>query len=174
MTIPETKVKTLRWYILRTLLRKEISRHLANSGGLILAGLLIVVALLSSIFGKTTNGMESGNLTASVHNCFIEYWQDDPWIKHLEAHVPDDLHGALRFRHVNRAITEKETLVYPPGTGAIRTSPQRKPGRTAALLGLALAAQRRGKRPSAVRELVLERIVRLFPRTSRPVIGRER
>jgi hypothetical protein len=128
MTIPETKAKTLRWYILRTLLRKEISRHLANRGGLILAGLLVVVALLSSIFGKTTNGMESGNLTASVHNCYIEYWQDDPWIKHLEAHVPDELRGSMRFRHVDRAITVNETLVYPPGTGAIQIRPNGNQG----------------------------------------------
>jgi len=124
MTIPETKVKTLRWYILRTLLRKEVGRHLANRGGLILAGLLVVIALLSSLFGKTTGGIETGNLTAGVHNCFVEYWQDDPWIKHLEANVPAELRGSLRFRHLDRTINDQETLVYPPGTGAIQIRPK--------------------------------------------------
>ena len=123
MLPPETKAKTLRWFILRTLLEKEISRHLANRGGLILAGLLIVVALLSSQFGQNTKGMDSGNLTPSVHNCFVDYWQNDAWIKHLESHVPDELRGSLRFRQVPRVMGDHEQLVYPPGTGAIQIRP---------------------------------------------------
>jgi hypothetical protein len=121
-----TRSKTLRWFILRTLLQKEIHRHLANRGGLILAGLLIVVALLSSVFGKQTSGIETGNLAAGVQNCFVDYWQEDPWIKHLEDHVPEELRGSVRFRIVGRAMNDQEQLVYPPGTGAIQIRPQGK------------------------------------------------
>ena len=123
MLPPETKAKTLRWFILRTLLKKEISRHLANRGGLILAGLLIVVALLSSQFGQNTKGIDSGKLTAGVHNCFVDYWQKDAWVKHLEENVPDELRGSLLFRQVPRAMADHEQLVYPAGTGAIQIRP---------------------------------------------------
>jgi ABC-2 type transporter len=123
MLPPESKTKTLRWFILRTLLKKEISRHLANRGGLILAGLLIVVALLSSQFGQNTKGIDSGNLTANVHNCFVDYWQKDAWVEHLEENVPDELRSSLRFRQVPRAMADHEQLVYPPGTGAIQIRP---------------------------------------------------
>ena len=123
MLPPETKAKTLRWFILRTLLKKEISRHLANRGGLILAGLLIVVALLSSQFGQNTKGIETGNLTASVHNCFVDYWQKDAWVKHLEENVPTELSGSLRFRQITRTMGDNEQIVYPPGTGAIQIRP---------------------------------------------------
>ncbi len=121
-----TRSKALRWFILRTLLKKEIDRHLANRGGLVLAGLLIVVALLSSVFGKQTGGMESGSLGASVSNCFVDYWQEDPWIKHLESHIPDELQGHVRFRPIDRAVGDHEQLIYPPGTGAIQIRPQGK------------------------------------------------
>ncbi len=121
-----TKNRQLRWFILRTLLKKEIDRHLANRGGLVLAGLLIVIALLSSVFGKQTKGIETGNLTVGVNNCFIDYWQPDPFIKHLEAHVPDEMRGSLRFRLIGRAMGDHEQLVYPPGTGAIQIRPQAK------------------------------------------------
>jgi hypothetical protein len=118
--------KTIRWFILRALLEKEIDRHLANRGGLVLAGLLIVVALMSSVFGKQTSGVESGNLSNSVHNCFVDYWHADPWVRHLQANVPDDLKNHIRFRSIQREMSDQEQLIYPPGTGAIQIRPQEK------------------------------------------------
>jgi hypothetical protein len=42
----------LRWHVLRTLLHKEVLRHLANRGGIVLVLLLIVASLLLSFFGN--------------------------------------------------------------------------------------------------------------------------
>ncbi len=43
----------MRWYIIRILLQKEFHRHLADRGSLALALLLVVAALLLSLFGKS-------------------------------------------------------------------------------------------------------------------------
>jgi hypothetical protein len=120
------RLKVLRWFVLRTLLEKEIDRHLANRGGLVLAGLLIAVALLSSVFGKQTNDIETGSLAIGVHNCFVDYWQDDPWISNLAANVPDELRGHVHFRLIRRTPGDPEQLAYPPGAGAIQIRPQGK------------------------------------------------
>ena len=42
---PAARTPWLRWHILKTLLRKEVLRHLANRGGILLVVLLLVLAL---------------------------------------------------------------------------------------------------------------------------------
>jgi hypothetical protein len=115
----------MRWYILRTLLHKEIRRHLANRGGIALAGLLVVAALLVSFFGNNTE--QSGNPLASVHRCYLDYAREDDWIRHLRGNVPDELRGQVKFRNVAELGSEGELLTYPPGSGAIQIRTQTTP-----------------------------------------------
>jgi ABC-type multidrug transport system permease subunit len=114
-------IPRLRWPILRTLLHKEVLRHLANRGGLALALLLVVAALLLSLF---RNGDKpSDGLSAAVHHCFIDFWEDSPWLQHMRQHVPPDLRSQVQFRHASRAPTQGGNLVYPSGAGAIQIRP---------------------------------------------------
>jgi hypothetical protein len=108
----------MRWHILRTLLGKEILRQIANRGALALAALLVVAALLMSLFGKEEASATS--LTGGVDYCFLDYWQEDPWIDHLRRNVPDKMRSQIKFRPVTIVPTSGETIVYPPGTGAIQ------------------------------------------------------
>lgn len=113
----------MRWRILRTLLHKELLRHLANRGGIVLMLLLIVAALMLSLFG---NGEGSAApFTAGVHRCYVDYWQDGPLVKHLRRHLPADLEASVRFRSVQEASTGRDgTLYYPQSTGAIQLRPR--------------------------------------------------
>jgi len=43
----------MRFYIVRALLKKELRRHVANRGGIALALLMIVAAVLLSVFNPT-------------------------------------------------------------------------------------------------------------------------
>ena len=52
----------MRWHILRTLLHKEVLRHLANRGGLVLLLLLVVASMLLSFFGVSDT--PGGGLTS--------------------------------------------------------------------------------------------------------------
>jgi hypothetical protein len=108
----------LRRHILRTLLYKELLSHLANRGGLALALLLVVAALLTSLFGK--NSPQPGNLVGGVQRCFVDYWEPGPWIDHLQTTVPTDLRPRIVFRFVPHELPEDRQLVYPPGSGAIQ------------------------------------------------------
>jgi hypothetical protein len=104
----------MRWYILRTLVQKEAHRHLAHRGGLALAaGLVLAPLLLAPVVspGASAGGAEC---------CFIDYWQDGPWIAHLRRNVPPELEGRVRFRPVAEVPTEGDVIVYPPGAGAIQ------------------------------------------------------
>jgi hypothetical protein len=109
----------MRWSIIRTLLHKEVLRQLANRGGIALAALLVVASLLLSLFRK--EGGPPGSLMGGVDSCFLDYWQEDPWIEHLRRHVPENLAGQLTFRNVS--WVGDETLTYPPGSGAIQVRP---------------------------------------------------
>jgi hypothetical protein len=108
----------MRWHILRTLLGKEIQRQLANRGALALAGLMVAAAFLMSMFGKEEGGASS--LTGGVDCCFVDYWQDDPWIDYLRQSVPVNMRGQVKFRPVGSIATSGGSIVYPPGTGAIQ------------------------------------------------------
>ncbi len=117
----------MRWYIIRTLLHKEFLRHLANRGGIALVLLLVVAALLLSAFG----GGESQAVSAvgGVKRCYIEYWQDDPWIDHLQAHLPPELEDRVRFRMGQSARTDGQgSIVYEQNAGGIQLRPQRDGG----------------------------------------------
>src|SRR5262245_29534054 len=92
----------LRWYIVRTLLYKEVHRQLANKGGLVLAALLVVAALLMSLFHR--EGEAPGILAGGVEHCFVDYWEDDDWVQHLKGHVPPELKRRVRFRPVSEAV----------------------------------------------------------------------
>ncbi len=108
----------MRWYIIRILLHKECLRHLADRGSLGLALLLVVAALLLSLFGK--RGGEPTALVSGVQYCFVDYWGNDPWVEHLRANVPDDLRRQIKFRALSELAFHGDAIVYPPGAGAIQ------------------------------------------------------
>lgn len=114
-------IPRLRWSILRTLLHKEALRHLANRGGIALALLLVVAALLLSMFRRSDAPAES--LLAGVQHCFVDFWEDGPWVRHLRAHVPVELRGQIQFRAAADASTLQGRIVYPAGAGAIQIRP---------------------------------------------------
>ncbi len=108
----------MRWYILRTLLHKEVLRHLANRGGIVLAALLVVASMLLPLFGQDegpANGFAGG-----TQHCFVDYWEDGPWIEHLRQSLPAGLRPHVRFRPISQVVTLNQTLVYPPAAGAIQ------------------------------------------------------
>jgi hypothetical protein len=110
-----------RWHILRTLLHKELLRHLANHGGLALVLLLVVASLLLSVSG---GGTPAAGLTGGVGRCYVDFWEDGPLVRHLRGHVPDDFKERIVFRPAAAATTDdRGTLVYSQGTGAIQLRP---------------------------------------------------
>lgn len=111
----------MRWHIIRTLLWKEVLRQLANRGGIVLAALLVVAALLMSHFAK--EGGQAGVLSGGLERCYIDHWRDDAWVKHLRAHVPPEFQRQIQFRHVKAEIAGDQTITYPVGTAAIQMRP---------------------------------------------------
>jgi hypothetical protein len=112
----------MRWRILRTLLHKEVLRHLANRGGIALVLLLIVAALLLSCFGVPD--ASGGGLAPGVRLCYVDYWLPSPLVTHLRNHLPAELADHIRFRPVQQAATDAHgTIVYPQGTAAIQIRP---------------------------------------------------
>jgi hypothetical protein len=111
----------MRWRILRTLLHKEVLRHLANRGGIVLVLLLIVASMLLSFFGGPDG---PGGLAPGVQRCYVDYWERSPLVAHLAHHLPQELADRVEFRPADRAPTDKQgTLVYPQGAGAIQIRP---------------------------------------------------
>jgi hypothetical protein len=110
----------MRWYVLRTLLHKELLRHLANRGGIALVLLLIVASMLLSFF-HPAQGL-AGGLAPGAQRCFVDYWQDGPFIEHLRRNKPEELSQQLIFRDVRRVVRtdEQGRIVYPQNTGAIQ------------------------------------------------------
>jgi hypothetical protein len=107
-----------RWSILRTLLKKEALRHVANRGGIVLAFLLVVAALLLTMFRRGETTTES--LSSGVQYCFVDYWEDSQWLTHLRTHVPPELRDQMQFRPGDRVPTHDGIIVYPTGSGAIQ------------------------------------------------------
>lgn len=107
----------MRWYIVRILWHKELLRQLADRGSLGLILLLVVAALLLSVFGKR-DGDPSGFL-GSVQQCQVDYWKHDAWVEHLSRNVPAELKRQVKFRSC-AALPEHLLLTYPPGTGSIQ------------------------------------------------------
>ncbi len=118
----------MRWYILRTLLLKELRRHLANRGGIVLALLLICMAIMLSVFGKQTTGLGS---SSSAGPYVIDYWNDDPWIEYLRAHVPDEWRrtGTLVIRNVETAPTRNGIIAYDKIAAVIQIRPRQDGGK---------------------------------------------
>lgn len=110
----------MRWYILRTLLHKELLRHLANRGGIVLVLLLVVASMLLSFFHPAQG--QAGGLAPGVQRCYVDYWQDGPFIEHLRRNKPDDLSSQIFVRDARRAsrIDDQGQIVYPQNTGAIQ------------------------------------------------------
>jgi ABC-2 family transporter len=117
----------MRWYILRTLLHKEVLRQLANRGGMALALLLVVVTLLLTFSGD--HGGTTDVLHGGVANCFVDYWQDDPWVEYLRANVPPELQNRVHFRYAGEVMTEGKEIVYPVATAAIQLRSSGAPGK---------------------------------------------
>jgi ABC-2 family transporter len=108
----------MRWHIVRTLFWKEVQRQLANRGSLALAALLVVASLLLTLFNR--GGGPGGALSGGVEYCFIDYWRDDDWVRHLHRSVPPEFEGRIKFRDVNQIAGPDTLLTYPPGSGAIQ------------------------------------------------------
>jgi hypothetical protein len=121
----------MRLYILRALLLKEIHRHLANRGGLALGLLLVVAALLLSVFNPGAGGADAGGggLVDGVHRCVIHYDLEDDFVADLRASVPPDLRPQVAFEHI-RSRNADGLVTYPPGTGAIQIRRHVVDGRT--------------------------------------------
>ena len=120
----------MRWTILRALFVKEVRRHLANRGGIALALLLVVAALLLTVFNpaKVDAGAEGGDLIGGVHHCYIEYAARTPLIDALERRVPANLDAQVVFSKVppERLMAAMD---YAPGTAAIRVVERTVEGR---------------------------------------------
>jgi ABC-type Na+ efflux pump permease subunit len=117
----------MRWHILRTLLHKEVLRHLANRGGLVLVLLLVVASMLLSFFGNG-EGPAAG-LGSGVRLCYVDYCEEVPLIQHLRRNVPPDLTDHVKFRPLRQAPTDaRGYIVYPQNTGAIQLRPANNPG----------------------------------------------
>src|SRR5262245_5593145 len=108
----------MRWYILRTLLYKELLRHVANRGGIALGLLLVVAALLLSFVGKKDNA--TGGLVGGVQRCFIDYDENNTWVEHLRRNVPPELKSQIEFRSTPDTFARGATITYPPNTGGIQ------------------------------------------------------
>jgi branched-subunit amino acid transport protein len=108
----------MRWHIIRVLVHKEILRQAANRGGIALAALLVVAALLLTFFSKHDG--QPGVLYGGVETCFVDYWEEDGWVRHLRGTVPSEFVGRIQFRHVSEARKSGGLLVYAPLTGAIQ------------------------------------------------------
>ncbi len=109
----------MRWYIIRALLKKELRRHVANRGGIVLAVLMIVAAVLLSVFNPTTvdSGTAGGDLVGGIHHCYIE--TNPGFDNSLKDRVPPALKAQILFRRlspesVNGLVSDA------PGTCVIR------------------------------------------------------
>jgi hypothetical protein len=111
----------MRFYILRALLAKELNRHLLNRGGLALAALLVVSAVMLSYFnpGAGAGGTGGGPLVGGVHHCYVEFAEDTPFIDALDARLPADLRPHVVFR-LRRPADVDGTITYEPGAAAIQ------------------------------------------------------
>ncbi len=118
----------MRWYILKTLLKKEFARHLANRGGIALAFLLVAAAVLLSVFAPRETAAAGTSMVGGVHHCYIDFDRATPLVKHLQANVPPELKAQVVFREIppDRIGTLIESQ---PGTGSIQLTTKHEPGK---------------------------------------------
>lgn len=113
----------MRWHVLRTLLHKEISRHLAERGALFLSALMVALALLIALFGKDEAQM--GHFVAGLKVCYVDCWQADAWSEHLRARRPAGL--IVKFRAAaNLQKDEHGHILYPQSAAGVEV--RRLPG----------------------------------------------
>lgn len=113
----------MRWHILRTLIHKEMLRLAADRGIILLGIVLVCMALLLSLFGKS--GPEGLGFGPGYGKCYVDYWEDGPWVEHLRHNVPDDWRQEKRiaFRHASAARLDSQgRIIYPQGYAAIQIS----------------------------------------------------
>jgi hypothetical protein len=112
----------MRWPILKTLLHKELLRHLANRGGIVLVLLLVVFALLLSLFGGPQ--ASGGAIAAGVQRCYVDHAAAGPLVEHLRRHLPEERKDQVKFRRLEDVPTNAEgVIVYAQSTGAIQLRP---------------------------------------------------
>jgi hypothetical protein len=109
----------MRWYIIRALLIKEWQRHLANRGGIALGILLVVTAVLLSVFSPQESAAGTG-MVGGIHHCYVEFDVPTQLIKHLEENVPPELAEQLEFRQLRNPDQVNDLIVYQTGTGALQ------------------------------------------------------
>jgi len=119
----------MRFRILRALFMKEVRRHVANRGGIALAALLVVAALLLSVFNPTTpaggeNATGGGELVDGVHTCYIEYQSNTQFVQALQKRVPPGLKVGFR-KHTPDSVTAVTS--DSPGTGIINIVEKHSP-----------------------------------------------
>lgn len=110
----------MHWYILRTLLLKELLRQLKNRGGITMALVIVAAAVMASVFGSGFTVPQPG--AASM--CVIDHWGDEGWVAHLRKNVPRELEGRVRFRSL---VGFQGTITYPPGAAGIQLRPTGEP-----------------------------------------------
>lgn len=110
----------MRWYIIRTLLHKELQRNLANRGGIALAGLLVVAAMLLSFFNR--GEAQPGGVLGGVQRCYLDYAQDDDLIRYLRDRVPPEWRDQKRLvlRPLEKVPVRDGIFVYDQNAGAIQ------------------------------------------------------
>jgi hypothetical protein len=106
----------MRSHILIALLRHEACRRLTHRGGLLFVA---VLALVTGGMAFLIKGSDS-SLGVQVETCFVDYWQDGPWIDYLRASVPSDLAPRIKFRAIEHVAAAGEEICYPAGAGAIQ------------------------------------------------------
>src|SRR5262249_41116100 len=112
----------MRWHILRTLICKEALRHASNRGGIALAVLLLGMALLMSVFDTNSAMLSGSGLMKGVQQCYVDYWQEDPWIDYLKQHPPEELRLQVQFRYAPAAFAGlgERQIRYPTSAAAIQ------------------------------------------------------
>lgn len=107
----------MRLYVLKTLLHKELLRLLNNRGGLAMAGVMVLAAVMAAAFGDTNF---STSMVTGKTQCVVDYWQEDGWVEHLRDNVPPELTGRVTFRSL---AGKKGTIGYPLGAVGIQMRP---------------------------------------------------
>jgi hypothetical protein len=116
----------LRRRILRTLLHKEMLRHLANRGGIVMIILLVVMSLMLSLGKSTSQGPLLGG---TVQRCFVIYKKDDPafkkiesWASYLDEHRPPEWRSenTLRITTADEVDRDAEGKIKLGNAGSIQ------------------------------------------------------
>jgi ABC-type transport system involved in multi-copper enzyme maturation permease subunit len=104
----------VRPHILRILLGKELRRFKKNPTAIMLFGLLTLIAVLMAAGAPRPDAGKSATQPAT---CWVVYWEQSPWIEHLQQRLPDQL--PVRIVSESRIPRVGDELLYPPGDCAI-------------------------------------------------------